>query len=182
QVFIEARKNLKNPPRIYTEIALQQIDDDISFFQNDLPQAFAEATDAQTKAEFAKTNAAVVEAMKSYAAWMKSDLLPRSNGDFRYGTDTFRKALAYNEMVDIPLDHLLQIGYDDLHKNQAEFARVAKEIDPTKTPQQQLAELASIHPAPADLLKAFQARFDSEVDFIRSHNIITIPSAVWAPL
>src|SRR5215472_7055367 len=28
QVFIEARKNLKNPPRIYTEIALQQIDDD----------------------------------------------------------------------------------------------------------------------------------------------------------
>ena len=111
-------------------------------------QAFAAATDAQTKAEFAKTNAAVIDAMKSYAAWMKSDLLPRSNGDFRYGADTFRKALALNEMVDIPLDHLLQIGYDDLHKNQAEFARVAKEIDPTKTPQQELAELAAIHPAP----------------------------------
>ena len=148
QAFVEARKNLKNPPRIYTEIALQQIDDDISFFQNDVPQAFAAATDAQTKAEFAKTNAAVIDALKTYAAWMKSDLLPRSNGDFRYGADTFRKALAYNEMVDIPLDHLLQIGYDDLHKNQAEFARVAKEIDPTKTPQQELAELAAIHPAP----------------------------------
>ncbi len=178
QAFVEARKNLKNPPRIYTEIALQQIDDDISFFQNDVPKAFTDATDAQTKAEFAKTNSAVIDAMKSYAAWMKSDLLPRSNGDFRWGADTFRKALALNEMVDIPLDHLLQIGYDDLHKNQAEFARVAKEIDPTKTPQQELAELASIHPAPADLLKAFQARFDSEVAFIRSHNIITLPSDV----
>ncbi len=178
QVFIDARKNLKNPPRIYTEIALQQIDDDISFFQNDVPQAFATATDAQTKAEFANSNAAVIDAMKSYAAWMKSDLLPRSNGDFRYGAETFRKALALNEMVDIPLDHLLQIGYDDLHKNQAEFARVAKEIDPTKMPQQELAELASIHPAPADLLKAFRARFDSEITFIRSHNIITLPSDV----
>src|SRR5580658_1672462 len=178
QVFVEARKNLKNPPQIYTEIALEQIDDDISFFQNDVPQAFADATDTQTKAEFAKTNAAVIDAMKSYAAWMKSDLLPRSNGDFRYGADTFRKALAYNEMVDIPLDRLLQIGYDDLHKNQAEFARVAKEIDPTKTPQQELAELASIHPAPDKLLAAFQARFNSEIDFIRSHNIITIPSTV----
>ncbi len=178
QAFVEARKNLKNPPRIYTEIALQQIDDDISFFQNDVPRAFTEATDAQTKAEFAKTNAAVIDAMKSYAAWMKSDLLPRSNGDFRYGADTFRKALALNEMVDIPLDHLLQIGYEDLHKNQAEFARVAKEIDPTKTPQQELAELAAIHPAPADLLKAFQDRFDSEIAFIRSHNIVTIPSDV----
>ena len=178
QAFVEARKNLKNPPRIYTEIALEQIDDDVSFFQNDVPQAFASATDPQTKAEFAKTNAAVIDAMKSYAAWMKSDLLPRSNGDFRYGADTFRKALAYNEMVDIPLDRLLQIAYDDLHKNQAEFARVAKEIDPTKTPQQQLVELAAIHPAPADLLKAFQDRFDSEIGFIRSHNIITLPSDV----
>ncbi|HEV2577958.1 MAG TPA: DUF885 domain-containing protein [Acidobacteriaceae bacterium] len=178
QVFAEARKNLKNPPRIYTEIALEQIDDDVSFFQNDVPKAFDAATDAQTKAEFAKTNAAVIEAMKSYAAWMKSDLLPRSNGDFRWGADNFRKALADNEMVDIPLDKLLQIGYDDLHKNQAEFARVAKEIDPTKTPQQELAELAAIHPAPADLLKAFHDRFDSEISFIRAHNIITIPSDV----
>ena len=178
QVFMEARKNLKNPPRIYTEIALEQMDGDISFFQSDVPQAFAAATDAQTKAEFAKTNAAVIEAMKSYAAWMKSDLLPRSNGDFRWGADPFAKALAYNELVDIPLDRLLQIGYDDLHKNQAEFARVAKEIDPAKTPQQELAELASLHPAPDHLLAAFHERFDSEINFIRAHKIITIPSEV----
>jgi uncharacterized protein (DUF885 family) len=81
-------------------------------------------------------------------------------------------------MVDIPLDRLLQIGYDDLHRNQAEFARVAKEIDPSKTPQQELAELASIHPAPDHLLQAFHDRFDSEVAFIRSHHIISIPSDV----
>ena len=81
-------------------------------------------------------------------------------------------------MVDIPLDRLLQIGYADLHKNQAEFARVAKEIDPTKTPQQELAELATMHPAPDKLLQAFHERFDSEIAFIRSHHIITIPSDV----
>ena len=178
QVFVEARKNLKNPPHIYTEIALQQIDGLVSFFQSDVPSAFADATDAPAKAEFAKTNAAVIEALKSYGAWMKSDLLPRSNGDFRYGADTYAKDLSYSEMVDIPLDHLLQIGLDDLHKNQAEFARVAKEIDPTKTPEQELAELATIHPAPDKLLQAFHDRFDSEIAFVRSHNIITIPSDV----
>ena len=130
---------------------------------------------AQAKAEFAKSNAAVVDALKSYGAWMKADLLPRSNGDFRYGADTFSKELAYDEMVDIPLDRLLQIGYDDLHKNQAEFARVAKEIDPTKTPQQELAELATMHPAPDKLLQAFHDRFESEIGFIRAHHIITHP-------
>jgi len=178
QALEYARANLKNPPHIYTEIALEQIDDDVSFFQKDVPTAFASATDPQAKADFAKSNAAVVDALKSYAAWMKADLLPRSNGDFRYGADTFSKALAYNEMVEIPLDRLLQIGYDDLHKNQAEFARVAKEIDPTKTPQQELAELATMHPAPDKLLQAFRDRFDSEIGFIRAHNIITIPSDV----
>jgi uncharacterized protein (DUF885 family) len=178
QALLEARKNLKNPPHIYTEIALEQIDDDISFFQNDVPSAFTSATDADTKAAFAKSNAAVIDALKSYGAWMKSDLLPRSNGDYKLGADTFAKKLRYDEMVDIPLDRLLGIAFDDLHKNQAEFARIAKEVDPTKTPQQVLAELASIHPAPDKLLNAFQDTFSSLISFIDTHHIITIPSKV----
>ncbi|MBB5346116.1 DUF885 domain-containing protein [Tunturibacter empetritectus] len=178
QVLLEARKNLKNPPHIYTEIALEQIDDIIGFFQTDVPSAFTDATDADTKAAFAKSNAAVIEALKSYAAWLKSDLLPRSNGDFKFGADTFAKKLSYDEMVDIPLDHLLEIAYADLHKNQAEFARVAKEVDPAKTPQQVLAELATIHPAPDKLLSTFNETFASLIDFINTHHIITIPSKV----
>ncbi len=178
QVFVEARKNLKNPPRIFTEIALEQIDGIVSFFQNDVPLAFKDATDPTDKAEFAKTNAAVIDALKSYGAWMKSDLLPRSNGDFRLGAETFSKKLSYDEMVDIPLDHLLQIGFDDLHRNQAEFNRVAKEVDPTKTPKEVLAELATIHPAPDKLLGSFQDTFSSLISFINTHHIITIPSKV----
>ncbi len=185
QALAEARKNLKNPPKIFTEIALEQIDGDVSFFENDVPSAFfsgadgAEvATDAGTKAEFAKTNAAVVAALKSYAEWMKTDLLPRSNGDFRLGADTFRKKLEYDEMVDLPLDRLLEIAMDDLHKNQAEFARIAKQVDATKTPQEVLAELATIHPAPDQLLHAFHDTFDSLVAFIREKQIITLPSDV----
>jgi uncharacterized protein (DUF885 family) len=181
-VLLEARKNLKNPPKIYTEIALEQIEGNISFFQTDVPSAFLSgpdaATDADAKAAFAQTNAAVIEAHKSYGAWLKSDLLPRSNGDYKFGAATFAKKLSYDEMVDIPLDRLLQIAFDDLHKNQAEFARIAKEVDPTKTPQEVLAELAAIHPAPDKLLNAFQDTFASLVTFIDTHHIITIPSKV----
>lgn len=177
-VLLQARRNLNNPPKIYTEIALEQIDGLVSFFQNDVPSAFTDATDVATKAEFAKTNAAVIEALKSYGAWMKTDLLPRSNGDFKWGADTFRKQLANNEMVDIPLERLIEVAMADLHRNQAEFARVAKEIDPNKTPAEMLAELAGIHPAPDKLLPAFQDTFTSLIQFIRSHHIITIPSEV----
>ena len=178
QVFLEARRNLKNPPRIFTEIALEQIDGLVSFFQTDVPSAFADATDPEAKAAFAKSNAAVIQSLKDYGVWLKADLLPRSNGDFRLGSDTFRKKLLYDEMVDIPLDRLLQIALDDLHHNQSEFNRIAKELDPTKTPQQVLAELATIHPAPDQLLPAFHQTFASLVDFINTHHIITIPSRV----
>jgi uncharacterized protein (DUF885 family) len=183
QVLLEARQNLKNPPHIFTEIALEQVDDLVSFFQNDVPSAFpnalaAAAPDADTKAAFAKSNAAVIQALKDYSAWLKSDLLPRSNGDYKLGEEVFRKKLLYDEMVDIPLDRLLEIAYADLHKNQAEFARVAKEVDPTKTPKEELAELATIHPAPDALLATFQAQFDSLVTFIKTHHIVTLPSDV----
>ena len=178
QVFADARKNLQNPPKIYTEIALEQIDGNISFFQHDVPLAFADATDAAAKAEFAKTNAAVIDALKSYGAWMTTDLLPRSNGDFRFGADTYRKKLLYDEMVDTPLDRLLAINDANMKANQAEFARIAKELDPKKTPQEVLAQLATIHPAPDKLLDAFRDSFNAEIAFIQSHHVITLPSNV----
>ncbi len=102
QVLADARKNLKNPPHIFTEIALEQIDGTISFFQSDVPAAFTDAHDPAVNAAFTKSNAAVIQALKDYAAWMKTDLLPRSNGDYKLGADTFRKKLLYDEMVDTP--------------------------------------------------------------------------------
>src|SRR5277367_4619428 len=177
-VFVAARQNLKNPPRVYTEIALEQLPDIISFFENDVHEAFADAKDPATIAEFHNTNAAVIASLRDYEKWLKTDLLPRSMGDFRIGADTFSKKLLYDEMVDTPLDKLLTVAYADLHKNQAEFERVAKEVDPAKTPKEVLGELASIHPAPDQLLPTFHNTFDGLIHFIREKQIITIPSEV----
>ena len=102
-----ARANLQNPPRIFTEIAIEQLPDIVSFFQHDVPDAFADARDPAVKAEFAKSNAAVLAALNDYLQWLKTDLLARSNGDFRIGADAFQKKLEYDEMVDLPLDKLL---------------------------------------------------------------------------
>ena len=88
--LLEARQNLKNPPKISTEIALEQIDGLVSFFQTDVPSAFTDATDAAVKAEFAKSNAEVIEALQAYGVGLKEVLLPRSNGDFKLGADPFR--------------------------------------------------------------------------------------------
>jgi uncharacterized protein (DUF885 family) len=173
-----ARANLKNPPRIYTEIAIEQLPGIVSFFEQDVPSAFADAHDSALKAEFALTNAATIAALKSYLDWLKTDLLPKSNGDFRIGAETFSKKLQYDEMVDLPLDKLLEIGWADLRKNQAHFNEIAKELEPDKTPNAVLEELGENHPAPDRLLDAFRATFDGLVGFIRAHHIVTVPSDV----
>ncbi|GAC1618526.1 MAG: DUF885 domain-containing protein [Candidatus Acidiferrum sp.] len=175
-VFTAARQNLKNPPRIYTEIAVEQIPDIILFFQNDLPVAFADAKDPSLKAAFTESNSAVIVALQAYSEWLMSDLLPRSKGEFRLGAETYSKKLLYDEMVDLPLDRLLEIARSDLNKNQLEFANVAREVDPAKTPKEILAQLAANHPAPDHLLQSFRDTFNGLIAFIRQKHIVTIPS------
>ncbi len=173
-----ARQNLRNCPHIYTEIALQQLPGIIDFFKTDVPSAFSDAKNTQLLSDFKQSNAAVIASLQGYEQWLKSDVLPHSNGDFRIGHDTFALKLLYDEMVSTPLPQLLQIGYTDLHKNQAAFNALAKEVNPNKTPQQILMTLGNDHPAPDDLLASFHARFDGLIKFIRDKHIITIPSNV----
>jgi uncharacterized protein (DUF885 family) len=176
QYFAAAFANLKNTPKIYAEIALEQLPGTIDFFVKDVPAAFVDARDSTAKADFAESNAAAIATLRAYENWLKSDLLPRSNGDFRIGGETFSKKLLYDDMVSTPLDRLLEIGMADLHRNQAEFTRVAHEIDPAKPATAALAQLQSMHPAPDLLMQKFRDTFDGLIAFINEHHIITLPS------
>ena len=51
------------------------------------------------------------------------------------------------------IDHLLEVGYDDLHRNQAELKRVAGQIDPTCSKAEAiLQDLENDHPSAGKLL------------------------------
>src|SRR5262249_18571128 len=133
--------NLKNPPRIYTEVAIQQLPGIIGFFQKDVPEAFTDVKDQNLLAEFKASNASVIAALQDYEKFLKNTVLAQSQGDFRIGTENYRKKLLYEEMVGVPIERLLQIGYDDLHRNQAEFKRVAAQIDSKKSTAEVREEL-----------------------------------------
>ncbi|HVY92941.1 MAG TPA: DUF885 domain-containing protein [Bryobacteraceae bacterium] len=178
KLFAEGRANLKNPPKIYTEVAIEQVPGIVSFFQDDVPEAFRSVKDPALQSEFKQTNAAVIQDLNAWLAWLKSDLLPRSKGDYAIGAENYRKKLLYDEMVDIPLDRLLEIAYADLHRNQQAFRDTAKKIDPNKTPQQILEQAEKDHPTAAGLLPAFRNTLAGLRSFIVQHKIVTIPSPV----
>jgi uncharacterized protein (DUF885 family) len=178
KVFDAARHNLQNPPKIYTRIALQQLPDVVDFFKKDVPEAFSKVTDPKLLAEFKTTNQAVIEALEHYENFLQKDVLPVANGDFRLGPENYRKKLLYQEMVDIPLDHLLEIAYADLHRNQQHLKKVAAQIDPKRSPRAVLADLQKDHPAPDQLLQSFRDMLGGIRQYIEQKKIITIPSEV----
>ena len=177
-VFQAARQNLKNPPPIYVDVALEQIPGIISFFQNDVPEAFKNVKDQALLAQFHASNQKVMDELKSYQEWLQKDLKPQAHGDFRIGAENYRKKLLYDEDIDIPLDRLLEIGMANLRLNQQAFKDTAAKIDPNKTAQEILEELEKDHPAPDKLLQTFRDTLGGLKDFLAQHHIVRLPSEV----
>jgi uncharacterized protein (DUF885 family) len=177
-VFVAARQNLKNPPPIYVDVALEQIPGLISFFQKDVPEAFKDLKTQALLEQFHASNQKVMDELKSYQQWMEKELKPQAHGDFRIGADNFTKKLLYDEDVDIPLDRLLEIGMANLRLNQQAFKETAAKLDPKKTPQEILADLEKDHPAPDKLLQTFRDTLGGLKDFLAEHHIVKLPSDV----
>ena len=177
-VLGQGRRNLRNPPRIYTEIALGQLPGLVGFFKKDVPAAFNKITDRKLLDEFHASNDAVIGALGEYQTFLKNDLLPRSKGDFRIGPENYSKKLSYDEMVDLPLDKVLAVGYHNLRQNQEAFRVTAAKIDPKRTPQEILHDLEKDHPPGDRLLQTFRDVLGGLRQFIVDHKIVTIPSTV----
>lgn len=171
----EARRNLDNPPRVFTEIAIEQLDGNQTFFRTAVVEAFADVKDPALMAEFKQANDAVIASLGDYKAWLEKDLLPRSRGDFAYGADLYARILSADEMIDTPLPDLLKIAEADLQKSRAAFAATARLIDPGKSPLEVLESLQKDHPAPDKLLATTQAELDALGRFMTDHHIVTIP-------
>src|SRR6266567_3135115 len=114
----QARDVLRNPPKIYADIAIEQLPGNIDFFQATVPEAFKDVKDAALLAEFKRSNDGAITALRDYQSWLQKDLLPRSQGSFAIGAENYRLKVIYDEMVDVPLPRLLKIGYAQLRKDQ----------------------------------------------------------------
>jgi uncharacterized protein (DUF885 family) len=176
EILKNARANLANPPAVYTKIATLQVAGEIRFLREDLPRAVVGAKDARLKAEFAQVNQHAIEEYEKFLQYLKSDLASRSQGSFAIGAENYRRKLLYEEMVDIPLDRLLQIGEKALRQTQDNFKATAALIDPEKPPTAVMAQLSQDHPDAERLMAETQAGLEDLRNFVTSHRIVTIPS------
>ncbi|WP_321472782.1 DUF885 domain-containing protein [uncultured Paludibaculum sp.] len=174
------KANVTNPPKEFTDLAIRVAGGSIGFLEREVSAWAKDAAggDAQAFSDFQKADTAVVAAMKDAAAWLKSDLLPRSNGAYAIGAENFSKKLLYEEMVDLPLDRVLAVGQANLDRDYTDFVETAKKINPKLSPADVMKSLEADHPAEADLLPAARRTIEGTRTFLIEHKIVTVPSDV----
>src|SRR5258708_7577214 len=180
RVLQQPRAVLRTPPRIYTDIAIDQLPGNIDFFAKDVPDAFKDVADAALLTEFKSSNDAAIAALKDYQSWMKTYLVPRSHGTFAIGAENYRLKLLYDEMVDVSVPRLLKMGYAQLRKDQQAFVETARRIDPKKSPEEVLKQLEKDHPSAQELIPAAQKQLDGIRQFLIDRQIITVPGGAQA--
>lgn len=173
-----ARKNLiaAEVPPIYSEIALEQMPGIVSFFENDVPAAFASVKEAELKSQFEAANKEVVAALKDYAKFLEKEIAPNCRGTYAIGADAYRKKLLYDELIDEPIDKILARGYTELRRLQKDFARTAHAIDPNRSALKVFEGISADHPKPDELIDSVKKCLEDLRTFCLEKSIVSVPS------
>jgi uncharacterized protein (DUF885 family) len=172
RLFTQARANLSSVDSATKEIAYEQAAGSVDFFAHDVPAAFASVTDPSLQSRLRASTAVAVKALTAYAAFIKK-IEPQ--GTYAIGADAYEKRLQYEDFVDMSVDEYLKVGEDALAATRAQFIATAKQIDPTKTPQQVYASLATDHPPAGQLVSTATDDLTKLRAFLIANHIITLP-------
>jgi uncharacterized protein (DUF885 family) len=169
-----AKTLIQNPPKVYVDVALENIEGSVGFFKSVVPAAFESIHDAALQKQLADADAAAIAALGDYSAWLKS-IQSTAKGSFALGAGNFLAKLRYEEMVDIPLDRLLAIGEAQLKKDQAALVATSHRIDPAKSVDQIVADLAKDHPSADTLVSTARDQLVALRKFIVDRKLTPLP-------
>jgi len=101
----QAKDNLKTPPEIFTQTAVNQFPAILEYYKNELP-AWIDQAPASAKSKLQEYLAKATPELDGYANFLNNELLPRSTGNFRLGEahrrlirGTFQNRITLEELV-----------------------------------------------------------------------------------
>src|SRR5947207_10197409 len=188
RVVAQAKANLQRPPRVHTETAIEQTQGAIGLVREGLAPLLDRAP--QMKKELAPLQEKTAAALEDYKKWLQGDLLPRSDGDFRLGAEKFRKKLRFALASDLSMEEIMKRAQADLQQTQTAIYETAFPLykkyfagaddktlaDKHKITAAVLDKLAEQHPDDATIVSYAQKVVAEATDFVKQHNLVTIPN------
>ncbi len=183
-----AKAQLQNPPKVFTETAILQNQGNISLLKDELAPFIQQAPGMEAQLKPAIDSA--VAALEAYGTWLETDLLPRSNGEFRLGDEKWRRKLRFSLDSDLSKEDIYARATADLAATQQAMYQTAlplyKAYFPEVTDEAKLADMKHVNKAVLDKLaekrpdnqtivsKAEQTLADA-VSFTREKRLVTVP-------
>jgi len=187
-VIKQAEANLQHPPRVHTETAIEQVQGAINLVRNGLDPLLNQAP--QMKKELSPIQENTARALEQYKSWLQSDLLKRSDGDFRIGVDKFRKKLRFALASDLSMEEIKKRAEADLAQTQTAIYETALPLykkyfpkadqktlaDKSKVTAAVLNKLAEQHQDDNTVVGYAQKVVAEATDFVKQHNLVTVPT------
>lgn len=174
EVIAAAIDNLQNPPPEYTRQAIRQMDGAVDFVSR-LPQEFAGICEARQLTALDEVVSQGVDALRTFKIFLEDDLLSRSNGKFAIGREKVQALLDAEEMIDTPVETILEVLYRDLAGLEEQISALAAQIHPGATTAEVEAEMRARHADPYALQQAFEQECQRIRRYLTEYDFLTIP-------
>jgi uncharacterized protein (DUF885 family) len=164
-----ARQNLKRPPKRFTDAAIFQATGSL--------QTLRDGRDAlgQLSGEQSAVYDRAVTALEGYLAFLRDDLLPRSDGKWALGREAYDFILQNRWHMDAGAGQILERGRKAFAETEVLAQQVAEKMQPGKHWTEVFETLKDRHP-PADGIKqAYQQQMDAAQRFVLEHRVLTLP-------
>ncbi|MGB2868526.1 MAG: DUF885 domain-containing protein [Bacteroidota bacterium] len=173
-VATQIRKNLRTPlPRTFVDIGRITFGGLASYYANDVPAVFAGVKDQALQSEFKAANAEAIKAMKELDAWFAGQA-PMATSNFALGTKVFADMLRATELVDTPLDDLMNIGKADLERNLVALRDACAAYAPGKTVAECIRMVQSRKPTGGPIDGARKQLSDLR-KYVVEKNLVSVP-------
>jgi uncharacterized protein (DUF885 family) len=107
-MFEDARANLdQSLPRPFIVTAITVAEGSADFLEKDLVAALKDLPSGELKMKFDTANQRAITELKSYAAWLKSERLPKSDERFALGREKYQRMITDGELIELAPDQVL---------------------------------------------------------------------------
>jgi uncharacterized protein (DUF885 family) len=187
RLIAAAKANLVHPPRVYTETAIAQNQGAIALVAEDLEEPLKQ--EPSMRPVLAKAREEAIAALRAYGVWLERDLLPRSDGDFRFGRARFEQRLRFSLSSDLPADEVLARAEADAAATQRTMEATARPLFHRYFPERSMDgldghaivravfdKIAETHPNNDTVVDEARTALAQATDFVRAHDLVTVPS------
>ncbi|MCX7700230.1 MAG: DUF885 domain-containing protein [Gemmataceae bacterium] len=124
RIVAAAKASLKNPPRIWVEVAIQQNRGAIAFYEKGIFDITGETQGSPLHAACRR----ILPSLREFQEFLEKELLPRASGEWRLGADRFREKLRLELDAGVEADQVLADAEAEAERVHREMAFVSRQL------------------------------------------------------